>query len=217
MRPIPASRVFAIVLVAVLLVVVWFAGQRGLAEVVAQDPRYQMERWRSGKLAPDKLRLDAMQAALTDARNLDPQNPSLMEELAIFHAMWADDWHRDESEVRDARRQALIGFRKALEQRPTSGAAWFSLALMKSELEEIDGEFFQSLQLALRRGPWDPKLQLSAIELGLANWQGLTDPLREALKQSIQTQARWTLVKQKPALQALLKRYQRADLGYLLD
>ena len=217
MRPIPASRFFAAALVAALLTVTWFAGQRGLAEVVAQDPRYEMERWRSGKLAPDKLRLDAIETALIKAQNLDPQNPSLMEELAIFRAMWAGDWHRDPSEVRDARRQSLAGFRQALEKRPISGAAWFSLTLMKFELEEIDREFTQSLQQALRRAPWDPKLQLSAIELGLANWQDLTDPLREALKQAIQAQARWPLVKQRPALQALLKRYQRADLAHLLE
>jgi hypothetical protein len=217
MRPIPASRFFALALVVALLAVAWFAGKRGLAEVVAQEPRYEIERWRSGKLTPDKLRIDGIESALNKARNLDPQNPSLMEEIAIFRVMRADSRYSRDPDARDARRQSLTEFRQALDQRPTSGAAWFSLALMKFRLGEIDREFSQALQQVLRRARWEPKLQLSAIELGLAGWQGLTDPSREALKQAVQAQARWPLVKQKPALQTLLNRYGRADLNSLLD
>lgn len=211
------GSVFAMLLLAGLLAVAWFAGKRGVADVVAQDPRYEMERWLSGKLLPDKIRLDAMQAALIEAQYLDPRNPKLLEELALFRAARVRGRYNHEPEVRQARQQSLEGFRQALEQRPTSGDTWFNVALMKFRLGEIDREFSQSLQQAIRRAPWEATVQLRAIELGLANWQELADPLREALKQTIQAQARWQLVKQKPALQSLLRRYGRADLDYLLD
>lgn len=213
----PASRLVAAALLAVLLPVAWFAGKRGLADVVAQEPRHEMERWQSGKSVPDKIRLDAMQAALDRALALDPRNPKLLEELALFRAARLGGRYNHDPEVREARRQALAGLRQALEQRPTFGDAWFNLALIKFRLGEIDREFSQSLQQAMRLSPWEPTVQLRAIELGLANWQALADPLREALKQAIQAQARWQLVKQKPALQALLKRYGRPDLDYLLE
>lgn len=205
------------VLLAGLLAVGYFAGQRGLADVMAQEPRYEMERWRSGKFVPDATRRNAMLVALNEARNLDPQNPTLLEELALFHAMRVDGRYNHDAWVREARQQSLTGFRQALEQRSTSGQGWFNVALMKFRLGEIDQEFSQSLLQAMRRSPWEPTVQLHAIELGLANWQNLADPLREALKQAIQAQARWQLVKQKSALQSLLKRYGRADLDYLLE
>lgn len=202
---------------AVLCFPAYLSAQRGLAEVIAQEPRYEIERWRSGEFAPDATRLDAMQAALVEAQNLDPRNPALLEELALFRATRVEGRYNHEPKVREARQQSLAWFRQALEQRPTSGHAWYNVALMKFRLGETDREFSQSLLQALRRSPWEPTVQLRAIALGLANWQDLADPPREALKQAIQAQARWQLVKQKPALQSLLKRYGRADLDYLLE
>jgi hypothetical protein len=212
----PAAGLLALALLAVLSVVACLSAQRGLAEVIAQQPRYEIERWRSGELAADAPRLDAMQAALNEARNLDPRNPRLLEELALFRAERVDGRYNHNPEVREARQESLAWFRQVLEQRPTSGHAWFNVALMKFRLDAIDQEFSQSLQQAIRRSPWEPKVQLRVIELGLANWQGLAAPLRETLKQAIHAQAHWQLVSQKPALQLLLKRYGRADLDYLL-
>lgn len=216
MRPIPVGRFLAMVLVAVLLAAVWYAGQRGIADVIAQEPRHEIERWRSGKLVPDKAGLDAILAALNKARSHDPRNPRLLEEAARFQAARVAGRLTLEPEVREARLQSLALFRQALEQRPTSGEAWVSVALIKLQLGETDREFSHSLQQTLRRSPWEPKVQLLAIELGLAGWMALTDPLRETLKQAIQTQARWPLARQKPALQSLLSLYGRADLADLL-
>ena len=217
MRTASSGRFFAMLLLAGLLAVGYFAGQRGLADVVAQDPRYEMERWRSGKFVADNIKLDAIQAALNEARNLDPRNPYLMGDVARFHAARVERRQASDPAVREARQQSLAWFRQALEQHPTSGHTWLNVALMKFHLGEIDQEFSRSLQQAMRRSPWDSKVQLLAIELGLANWRGLDDPPRETLKQAIQAQARWQLVRQKPALQLLLKRYRRADLDYLLE
>lgn len=200
-----------------LLAVGYFAGRRGLAEVVAQEPRYEMERWSNGKLTPDTVKLNAIQASLQEARGLDPMNPYLMEDVARFHAARVERRQASDPEAREARQQSLSWFRQALEQHPSSGHAWFNVALMKFHLGEIDREFSQSLQQAMRRGPWEPMVQLRAIELGLANWQSIADPLRETLKQAIHAQAHWQLVRQKAALQLLLKRYGRADLDYLLE
>jgi hypothetical protein len=217
MRPIPAGGFFAVALLTGFLAVVWFAGQRGLADVMAQEPRHEMEGWRSGKLAGDKTRLDAILAALNEALVIDPRNPRLLEEAALFHVNRVAGRLTLEPDVREARLQSLSLFRQAVEQRPTSGQAWVSVALIKLQLGETDREFSQSLQEALRRSPWEPQVELLAIEVGLAGWQALPDSLHETLKQAIQAQAQWQLVKQKSALQALLKRYGRADLNYLLE
>lgn len=209
------QRVVAGLLLAILLSVVVLAAQRGLANLVAQEVRYQIDLWRSGKSSPDALRLDALQAELDRAHRLDPSNPILLEDIGRFQASRVDRANPDDPAVRAMRQRALAGFRQALGQRPTSAHGYVNVALTKYRLGETDQEFSQALLQAMHRGPWEPRVQLMSIELGLAAWQSLGDSSREALKQRIQAQARWTLVRQKPALQSLLKRYRRADLSYL--
>ncbi|MDZ4251273.1 MAG: hypothetical protein U1A72_01705 [Sulfuritalea sp.] len=206
----------ALILLSTLPFAIYWAAQRGLADVVAQEPRYQIERWRAGKWAPDQFKLDAMQAELSKARDLDPNNPNLLEDIGRFHAVRVERGRAYDPDVRAQREQALARFRQALEQRPTSAHAYVNVALIKYRLGEIDLEFSESLLQAIRRGPWEPRVQLIGIELGLAAWQALADSTRETLKHAIHAQAQWQLVKQKPALQSLLKRYSRTDLAYLL-
>lgn len=214
--PKPATRLLTLALLAGLAVVAYLVAQRGFAEVIVQQPRYEIGLWSSGRMEADKTRLDAMQAALNEARAIDPRNPRMLEEAAHFHAARVAGRLSWEPGVREERLQSLALLRQMLEQAPTSGHAWASVALLKLQLDETDQVFAHSLQQALRRGPWEPKVQLLAIQAGLGGWQALPDPLREALKQAIRAQARWPLVNQKPALQSLLSLYGRSDLADLL-
>lgn len=207
----------AMIMLAVLPFVIYWAAQRGLAEVVAQEPRYAVNLWRSGKLQPDAAKFDAMLAEMTKARDLDPSNPNLLEDLGRFHAVRVERGKPYDPEVRAVRQQALQRFRQVLELRPTSGHAWINVALMKFRLGELDQEYSAALEQALRRSPWEPHLQLLAIELGVASWQVLSVPMQLTLERNIRAQGGWRLVNQKPALQALFKRYKRSDLVCLLD
>jgi len=217
MRSSSMAGFFAVMLVAGLLVTGYWAGRRGLSDVVAQEPRYEIDRWRSGKLAPDTIRINAIQAELYKARDLNPGNPNLFEDLGRFHAVRVERGHAYDMAVRESRQQSLTWFRQALERRPTSGHAYANVALMKFRLGEIDQEFSGALEQALLRTPWEPQVQLIAIELGLASWQALSDPGRKAIQDSIRSQGQWKQVNQKPSLMALLKRYKRPDLGCLLE
>jgi hypothetical protein len=211
------SGFFAMVLMAGLLTVTYFAGRRGLADVVAQEPRYEIERWRIGKSAPDSVRLNALQAELHKAWNLDPGNPNLLDDLGRFHAARVARDQPYDMLVRESRQQSLTYFRRALELRPTSGHAYVNIALSKFRLGEIDQEFTWSLEQALYRSPWEPQVQLIAIELGIASWQALSDSTRQKLQQAIHAQGQWKLADQKPQLLTLFKRYRRSDLNCLLE
>lgn len=218
MNRMSAIRVFfGIVLIAGLLAATSFAGRRGLADVVAQESRYDIERWRTGKSAPDSIRLNALQAELHKAMDLDPGNPRLVEEMGRFHAARVARDRSYDAGVRETRQQALMYFRHALELRPTSGHAYINIALSKFRLGEIDQEFTGSMEQALRRSPWEPQVQLAAIELGIASWQALSDSTRQKLQQAIRSQAQWKLANQKPHLLSLFTRYRRSDLNCLLD
>jgi tetratricopeptide (TPR) repeat protein len=200
-----------------LLFVVYWAGKRGLADVVAQPARYEINRWRTGQMLPGQLRRDAILAELQQALRLDPANPNLLEDLGRFHAARVEWGAAQDPFVRATRQQSLASYSQAVAYRPTSGPAYAGVAVMKLALGEIDREFSTALEQAHRRSPSDPQLQLLIIELGLASWQALSDENRLMLKDAIRTQAQWKLVQQKPKLTALLDRYKRPDLACLLD
>lgn len=211
------GKLVAPVILIGILAAGWIAGKRGMADVVAQDPRFEIDRWRSGKTVPDAAQFNSIKAELYKALDLDPGNPNLLEDLGRFHAARVERGRPSDSDVRAARRQALANFRQILISHPTSGYAGINVALMKYQLGELDEEYLKSLQLALRRAPWQAQVQLLAIELGLASWQGLPESMHQSLRQSIHDQAQWKLVNQKVQLQALLKRYRRPDLECLLS
>ena len=217
MRSSSAGGFFAVMLMAGLLVIVYGAGSRGFADVVAKEPRYEIDRWRSGKLVPHTSRINAIQTELYKARDLDPRNPGLLEEIGRFHAAKVERGQPYDPAVREMRQQSLAWFRQSLKLRPTSGHAWVNVTLMKFRLGEIDQELSGSLEQALHRSPWQPQVQLIAIELGLASWQALSDSSRKAIRHAIRSQGQWRLVNQKPALLSLLKRYRRPDLACLLE
>lgn len=204
---------FALLLLAGLLFVCYWVAKRGLAEVIAQEPRYQIAKLRSAKATPNDGQLNVIQAELQRALELDPANPNLLEDLGSFHAARVQKAGPADSKARRIRLQGLSLIRQAVQLRPSSGQAWVNLALMKLRLGEIDSEFSLSLRQALYRTPWQPQVQLLGIELGLASWQALTEPLRQEISSAIRAQAGWALVNQKPQLIRILKRYRRDDLA----
>jgi hypothetical protein len=205
--------VFALMLLAGLLSACYGVGKRGLAEVIAQEPRYQIANWRSGEKIPNDGQLNVIQAELHKALDLDPANPTLLEDLGGLYASRLQKVRPSDSRALPIRGQTLDFIRQAVRQRPTSGQAWINLALMKLRLGEIDSEFSLSLQQALHRTPWQPQVQLLGIELGLASWQALTEPLQQEIASAVRAQAGWLLVNQKPPLIQMLKRYRRSDLA----
>ncbi len=205
----------ATVILTGLLMISYGAGVVGLADLSSKTPVYEFNQWRSGQLVPDQRQLAAMQMALVSAHKLDPQNPSVLELLGCLDAEMAV--HGLSVDARTSRLQSLAWFGMALQRRPTSGSAWLNMALTKYQLGQIDAEFSLALQQAQYRSPWDAQVQLGVIELGLASWRELPASARSTTRQAIRTQGQWRQVNQRPALLAMLARYQRSDLVCLLD
>lgn len=211
------GKLLAMFLLAGLSLVVYWSAKRGLADVIALEPRYQIERWRATKFVPDNGQRDEIQSELNKALDLDPHSPRLLDDMGRFHATAAERGKSFDPEVIRIRQQALGWYGQLLQQQPTSGHAWVNFALTKHRLGEIDSGLSLALQQALHRAPWDPKIQLLVIEIGLASWQAQSADMQQILRQAIRTQGQWQFVKQKPALEALLKRYRRPELACLLE
>lgn len=214
----PWSRLPAVLLSgAALMGAIWIAGHVFLADVISQEARYYIDRWRSGALKLSHSRLDEIQSDLTRSIAYDPSNPNYQEDLARFLA-----WRNERATLLDpaARRdraQARELFTQAALRRPTSERAWSSVAAMRFVLGEVDSDFSAALNLALRQGPWNPEIRVNAIRIGLASWDVLPPDLQATLRRAIHQQAHWALAPQKDTLAGFIKGYRRGELLCLLD
>lgn len=213
MKIAPLRLCIAAALAVVLLATMFRAGQRGLAEVVAQESRFEFQRWQAGKTRPDAAAAGAITARLRQALALDPDNPNLLADLGRIESWRVREGPLYDDGVRTARGTALENFRRAARMRPTSGHSWANVAVAKVGLGSLDAEYRAALQQTLRWAPWDAKVQLVGIELGLASWQFLSEEMRQDITRSLGRQAAWPLVEQKPALIRLLRHYRRTELG----
>jgi tetratricopeptide (TPR) repeat protein len=78
-------------------------------------------------------------------------------------------------------KQALEHIRQAVYLRPSWPYAWALLALIKYQSSGIDAEAAEALDKAMTLGPWEPTVQITVAEIGLASWNGLAPGLREKL------------------------------------
>ena len=107
-----------------------------------------------------------MQDLLDSARRWSGESPVFLERLGY--------WHSSEllsrTGVVEDPKVAVQYQRKALVGRPTSAYTWANLAQTKYLAGEIDQEFYVAMQQAARLGPWEPWIQLTSVDLGLALW-----------------------------------------------
>ncbi len=203
----------ALLLLLALAATAYFTAMRFAADLSAQDARYRFERWEAGKAKPQAGEVGAAIAALGAALAYEPGNPNLHSDLARIEYWRVREGSLVDAESRRGREAALESFRQAARRRSTSGHTWVNIALTRYMLGQVDSEFVLALEQTLRWAPWQPHLQLNAIQLGLATWQILDEPRQRLVAQAVQRQAEWKMADQKPALIRLLRGYGRAELG----
>ena len=155
------------------------------------------------------IAIDAMRVAL----DFEPGNPNLHSDLGRIEYWRVRAGSLVDAASRSGREAALENFRQAARRRSTSGHTWVNIALTRYMLGQVDSEFVLALEQTMRWAPWQPQLQLSAIQLGLATWQILDEPRQRLVAEAIQRQATWKMVDQKPALIRLLRAYGHMELG----
>ncbi len=191
----------------------YFTAMRFAAELTAQDARYRLIRWEGGKAKPKDDEVAAAIAGLRAGLAYEPGNPNLHSDLGRLNFWRVQSGSLVDPESRAGREAALESFRQAALLRSSSGHSWANIALTRYMLGQVDIEFTHALEQTLRWAPWQPQLQLSAIQLGLATWQVLAPSTQQLVADAIRRQANWKLADQKPALIRLLRGYGRLELG----
>lgn len=207
------AGVAAFLLLLAITATAYFTVMRFAAEMSAQDARYRFARWEAGKAKPQNGEVAAAIVGLRAALAYESGNPKLYSDLGRIHFWRVRSGSLVDPESRAAREAALESFRQAALLHPASGHTWASIALTRYMLGQVDIEFTHALEQTLRWAPWQPQLQLSAIQLGLATWQILDEPSQRLVAEAIRRQAEWKMVDQKPALIRLLLSYGRLELG----
>ena len=201
---------FAIALAGITLLAfaAYDSALRGLADWRSARGRHDIRMWTQGRAVQSEEQWQRAVDALREALRLAPQDPALWESLGFAYDIGSRNF------VPNGGRGgwsvysefALIHFRQAAALRPTSPYSWAGVAVMKYRLDQLDEEFSRALASAMRLGPWEPRVQLIASNIGLALW----DRLNPAFKDLVRENWRRTAVRQADQLAKLAIGHGRA-------
>jgi predicted Zn-dependent protease len=171
------STARAIVVVPALLAIVWaslWAERWGRTESAVYEAGKEMATWRT---EPGRETLGWIKAGLEQAASRDPKDASLQEMLGRLSLVGAhDETTADE---------AIARFTNALRQRPTSPYSWASLAEALYRKGDVGPHFEGVLQRAAETGPWEPEVQQTVADYGLAVWDDVSPSTRSAIERMV--------------------------------
>jgi len=199
-------------LILLLLLLGFKAGQEGLSNFYAQSAHIEIERWsKPGQRMRGDEGARVMQY-LAQSLAYSPGNPWPLEEMGTLQLRGMSA-ARDPKLAEATARSAMLNFRKALLERPTSPFAWANFALSKLYLGEQDDALFRALARADELGPWEPEVQQTVIFVGLTTWDRLSPAQQAAVVRTMQRGARRNPAK----IAEIAKAFARIDLFCALD
>ena len=155
---------------------------RGLADLRAFEARMLSRAWDAARRQPTADELARAHDFLQEARELDPGQPNILEDIARLEELRALSRKSGDASAPEHLRQALALQRQAARLRPSSPYTWANIALLKSRLAEFDREFEGALRNAALLGPWEPDIQIKLADLGFRHWSVLAPETRTALE-----------------------------------
>ena len=177
---------FAVGTAALLVLAMHAAALRGLADVAYFPARSILADWSLQAAAPAPQRWIAARSALAEAHRLEPDNPLFVEETGRLYEKRVAAVDATQPVARSFLQRALAEFRRAARMRPASPFTWTNIALVKFRLGEIDGEFRSAVANAARLGPWEPGVQRTLADIGLAGWRELPAQVRAVIAATIE-------------------------------
>jgi hypothetical protein len=157
--------------VVLLLAGIHDAVRRGLADAYYTSARLTLAQALPEKGAPRPPELAAAIASMRHALALEPDNPHFVEQTARLRDIATIGLPADDPALREGLKESLARYREAARMRPGSPYVWASIAALKARLDELDYEFYGSLQRADSLGRWEPAVQLALADVGLATWR----------------------------------------------
>ncbi|RKZ80210.1 MAG: hypothetical protein DRR19_23940 [Candidatus Parabeggiatoa sp. nov. 1] len=156
-------------LMCINLWLIYIAASWGLADLFAKQAHHEMRQWKKPGITTETWK--ATYTTFTWAQIFEPSHPNLLESLGnIYYVLSSHYGLITVAEKRLARQQALDYYLKAAQQRPVSGYTWANIAVLKYQLKQYDAQFIAALEYASLLGPWEPFVQHTIADVGLAAW-----------------------------------------------
>jgi hypothetical protein len=113
----------------------------------------------------------------------------------------------------EATDRAIASFTLALEQRPSSPFTWASLVEALYRKGDVGARFEQAIKQAAEMGPWEPEVQLTIADYGLAVWNEVSPSTRIQIERLVSN----GMVRNAPELMQISLRRGRLGVacGYL--
>lgn len=157
----------------------------GMADFASLEARFVVDQaGRDHKPLPIAGWLRA-EEQLEVSRRWDGGNPVYEEYLANLYFMRAIGYAPNSREQQAFYETALEHYLRAAYLRPTSGYTHASIATVKFRLGQFDRDFSLALVRASRYGPWERPVQEQVIDAGLRTWGGLTEGVREEVRNTM--------------------------------
>lgn len=191
-------------LIGLLIWLIYLATRWGLADLLVKPASYQISLWEQ---SGSTVQAAAWQTTLTQlqrAINLEPHNPDLLELISRAYYLHSNVDIGIKLQL-NSLQQALNYNLQAIRQRPVSAYTWANIALLKSQLKQYDAQFETALKSAIILGKWEPLVQHSVIEAGLAAWYQLPSSIRWLVLAAIER----GIVLQPQLIKAIINKYQR--------
>jgi predicted Zn-dependent protease len=164
-----ARFLVAVPVVLTLACTSFLAGRLGSIESAVYRVGSEIVTWRT---QPGRETLERMKSDLDEALSDDRNNPSVHEMLGRLSLTGSREGATDE---------AIARFTNALLRRPTSPFTWASLAEALYRKGDTGPRFQGALQRAAETGPWEPEVQQTVADYGLAVWNDVSPSTRLAI------------------------------------
>lgn len=164
------TKIKYIFIAVTLTVCGFFAYSWGIANLYFYKADYYLVSWyNEGKVETEADWNDALEA-INKAIEHHPNHPHY-HNIAAKILEWGATSNFSGRKV--LLNQSLENMKNSLALRPGWSDSWISIAMIKWRLGEIDDEFWQAIELAIKHGPYMPEINIGTSTIYFAFWSQL--------------------------------------------
>ena len=176
-------KLFRLLLIITALVFIFFTTKYSFANLSNLKVDSYLSRWQDTKVVDELEMLDALKSVDT-MLTLHGHFPHYLNVAAKVSEWQAFSHREDKSLYQNSLLQALEYYQKSSQLRSHWPLTWVFMANIKSELNEIDDDFYYYIEQSIKYGPYTIEVNLQIAKLQLLYWGNLEKlPLKVGLEQ----------------------------------
>jgi O-antigen ligase len=201
---IQAKIVLSILIATVLACALWGAST-GLADHYTEQSKYHMAHWNKEQTI-DTAKWRQLIINQEKAIRYDTTNDRAKLNLARL-LQWHEVVENISIEQRDQTNEEIIRhIKESIQNNPGFAPAWLALSRLQEKRGRFGQTFLKAIKMADLLAPWESRIQLAIIDIGLKNWYRLPE---EHQKTVIATLSRNLTFQSSQSAIMLIQKYQR--------